>query len=207
MAAIKIRNMITGEFGVLPTVKGDPGDPGEKGEKGDPGEKGDTGKSLEFTWNGTQLGIRQEGDATYQYVNLKGDKGDTGNTGKSLEFNWNGTQLGVRVEGDATYQYVNLKGEKGDPGVSGSIVDLGTFNNATELITHAVMNQLLTGHYTFIMAGYPYFMLLEQWTTYYEGTFYASDAIFQYFRVSIYGEIIFLKTIDLRDLMTDVPLP
>jgi hypothetical protein len=28
MAAIKIRNMITGEFGVLPTVKGDKGEPG-----------------------------------------------------------------------------------------------------------------------------------------------------------------------------------
>jgi hypothetical protein len=92
------------------------------GPKGDPG---DTGKSLEFTWNGTQLGIRQEGDATYQYVNLKGDKGDTGNTGKGLEFNWNGTQLGVRVEGDATYQYVNLKGPKGDKGEQGPKGDKG----------------------------------------------------------------------------------
>ena len=45
------------------------------------GEKGDTGaagKSLEFRWNGTQLGVRQEGQSSYQYVNLKGDKGDTG---------------------------------------------------------------------------------------------------------------------------------
>jgi hypothetical protein len=74
--------------------------------------------------------VRVEGDATYQYVNLKGDKGDkgdTGNTGKSLEFNWNGTQLGVRVEGDATYQYVNLKGEKGEkgePGIPGTNLNL-----------------------------------------------------------------------------------
>ena len=50
----------------------------ESGPKGDKGDKGDPGKSLEFTWNGTQLGVRVEGDATYQYVNLKGDKGDDG---------------------------------------------------------------------------------------------------------------------------------
>ena len=117
--------------------QGIPGDKGDKGDKGDPGEKGekgDTGKSLEFTWNGTQLGIRQEGEASYQYVNLKGEKGDTGEKGdkgdtgeqgvpgldgKSLEFHWNGTQLGIRIEGETTYQYVNLKGEKGDTGAKG----------------------------------------------------------------------------------------
>jgi hypothetical protein len=43
------------------------------------GPQGEKGKSLEFTWNGTQLGIRQEGDATYQYVNLKGDSGSGAN--------------------------------------------------------------------------------------------------------------------------------
>lgn len=36
------------------------------------------GKSLEFKWQGTYLGIRQEGQSEYQYVNLKGDKGDAG---------------------------------------------------------------------------------------------------------------------------------
>lgn len=40
------------------------------------------GKNLEFVWNGTQLGIRQEGDSTYQYVNLKGD-GGTGDMQKA----------------------------------------------------------------------------------------------------------------------------
>jgi hypothetical protein len=52
-----------------------------KGDKGDKGDTGNTGKGLEFNWNGTQLGVRVEGDATYQYVNLKGDKGDKGNDG------------------------------------------------------------------------------------------------------------------------------
>ena len=33
---------------------------------------------MEFNWRGTELGIRQEGQSQYQYVNLKGDKGDAG---------------------------------------------------------------------------------------------------------------------------------
>ena len=38
----------------------------------------DDGKSIEYNWSGTQLGIRQEGDADYTYVDLKGAKGDPG---------------------------------------------------------------------------------------------------------------------------------
>ena len=45
------------------------------GPQGIPGE---TGKSIEYTWNGTQLGVRIEGETNYTYVNLKGDKGDPG---------------------------------------------------------------------------------------------------------------------------------
>lgn len=36
------------------------------------------GKSLEFKWEGTSLGIRQEGQSQYQYTNLQGPKGDAG---------------------------------------------------------------------------------------------------------------------------------
>lgn len=79
------------------------------------GQRGLTGLGLEFDWQDTQLGVRVEGDANYQYVDLKGDKGD------NLEFTWRGTELGVRVEGDDEYQYVDLKGDKGDQGVSGGI--------------------------------------------------------------------------------------
>ncbi|MFA5527763.1 MAG: hypothetical protein WC996_04035 [Peptostreptococcales bacterium] len=102
-----------------------------KGDTGEQGIQGETGKSIEYTWNGTQLGVRIEGETNYTYVNLKGDKGDIGNTGKSLEFTWNGTQLGIRQEGDATYQYVNLKGDKGDKGNTGKGLE---FNwNGTQL--------------------------------------------------------------------------
>lgn len=36
------------------------------------------GKSLEFNWNGTQLGVRQSGISSYTYQDLKGEKGDNG---------------------------------------------------------------------------------------------------------------------------------
>jgi hypothetical protein len=54
------------------------------------------GKSIEYNWVGTSLGIRQEGESTYQYVNLKGDKGEQGEQGD---------------KGD--------KGDKGDTGEAG----------------------------------------------------------------------------------------
>ena len=40
------------------------------------GDVGPQGVGLEFDWNGTQLGIRKVGDASYVYANVKGDKGD-----------------------------------------------------------------------------------------------------------------------------------
>lgn len=59
--------------------RGDIGEPGEKGVDGI------DGKSLEFNWNGTKLGVRQEGTSDYQYVNLKGERGLTGEKGERGE--------------------------------------------------------------------------------------------------------------------------
>lgn len=36
------------------------------------------GKSIEYNWQGTRLGIKREDESTYQYVDLKGDKGEPG---------------------------------------------------------------------------------------------------------------------------------
>ncbi|MEX2880370.1 hypothetical protein AB4E09_19120, partial [Clostridioides difficile] len=63
------------------------------------------GKNLEFNWDGTQLGVRQQYELDYKYIDLKGD---------NIEFNWDGTQLGVRIEGQENYTYTDLKGQKGD---------------------------------------------------------------------------------------------
>lgn len=185
------------------------------------GEQGLKGDLPSHEWDGTSIRFQNPDGSWGEWVDLKGeqgeqgpqgekgdkgDPGEKGDTGKSLDFIWNGTHLGVRVEGDATYYYTNLKGEKGDKGDDGSIVDLGTFNDEKELITHVVMNQLPTGYYTFIMNNVPSFMLLEQESTFYRGTFHNSWARFYYFKVSIYGEVQELKGIDLRDLMTNVLL-
>ena len=51
---------------------------GDTGDQGIQGMPGLDGKSLEFHWNGTQLGVRIEEKPPYQYLNLKGDKGNQG---------------------------------------------------------------------------------------------------------------------------------
>ena len=75
--------------------------PGNSGTGG----TGEAGKSLEFSWKGTQLGVRQEGQTNYQYVDLKGEKGETGQRGEQ------GIQGVKGADG--------VKGDKGEPGVAG----------------------------------------------------------------------------------------
>ena len=43
--------------------------------RGIDGAPGADGKSVEFHWNGTQLGIRKQGETSYTYVDLKGKDG------------------------------------------------------------------------------------------------------------------------------------
>ena len=69
---------------------------------------GKDGKSLEFNWQGTSLGIRKEGESTYSYTDLKGNKGDKGDPGE---------QGPTGPKGD--------KGDKGDPGEQGPKGDKG----------------------------------------------------------------------------------
>lgn len=45
------------------------------------GGGGGSGKDLEFDWDGTRLGVRQEGNDKFEYTDLKGKKGDKGNPG------------------------------------------------------------------------------------------------------------------------------
>ena len=56
------------------------------GEKGENGLNGENGKSLEFDWNGTELGIRLEGETDYTYVDLKGEVGKDGIGISGIEF-------------------------------------------------------------------------------------------------------------------------
>ncbi|WP_373899269.1 hypothetical protein ACER0A_002255 [Haloimpatiens sp. FM7315] len=84
------------------------------GETGSNGADGVDGKSIEFAWNGTSLGIKQEGQQEYKYVNLKGPKGDTGPVGP---------QGKIGLKGDQGIQ--GSKGDKGDTGQQGPKGDTG----------------------------------------------------------------------------------
>lgn len=84
---------------------------------------GRDGVSLDFIWNGTQLGIKKSTDTDYTYTDLKGQKGDNGVQGEqgvSLDFNWQGTRLGVKKSTETDYTYVELKGEQGNQGLQGA---------------------------------------------------------------------------------------
>lgn len=60
-----------------------------KGVADDTQEKADTGqfdgKSLEFIWQGTSLGIKLEGDEDYKFVNLEGIPGPVGPMGSPFQ--------------------------------------------------------------------------------------------------------------------------
>lgn len=53
------------------------------------GADGANGKSLEFNWDGTKLGVRQEGDSEYVYVDLKGADGNSDYTKEDSQFDTN----------------------------------------------------------------------------------------------------------------------
>ena len=53
-----------------------------QGAMGEPGQPGADGRSLEFVWDGTRLGIRVQGESTYQYTELKGADGAPGAAGE-----------------------------------------------------------------------------------------------------------------------------
>ena len=96
---------IKGEKGDPSTVPGPKGDKGEKGDSivGPKGDKGDQGIGLEFTWNGTKLGIRREGESRYTYVDLKGATGTRGIRGPQGRQGDKGPQGPEGPKGDSLY--------------------------------------------------------------------------------------------------------
>ena len=107
---------------------------------------GKDGKSLEFNWQGTSLGIRKEGESTYSYTDLKGNKGDKGDPGLQGPKGDKGDKGadGTMTFADLTQEQKESlrgpqgiqgiqgeqgpkgdKGDKGDPGLQGSKGDKG----------------------------------------------------------------------------------
>lgn len=90
---------------------------GKNGIDGVNGTNGENGKSLQFNWNGTQLGIRTEGSTEYIYVDLKGNKGDKGDKGDpgevTLEQLNNATKTTQTTEVSEELTINNCAGVKG----------------------------------------------------------------------------------------------
>lgn len=106
---------IKGEKGDPSTVPGPKGDKGEKGDTvvGPKGDKGDQGIGLEFTWNGTKLGIRREGESKYTYVDLKGTTGTRGIRGPQGKQGNEGPEGPEGPKGDSLYIQVSEANELG----------------------------------------------------------------------------------------------
>lgn len=101
---------------------------------------GPRGKSLEFHWNGTQLGVRVEGETTYTYTELKGEKGDKGEQGIQ----------GVRgPKGDRGEQ--GIQGPKGDKGDTGKAFYIAkTYSSVGEMQADFNNNIVKIGEYVII---------------------------------------------------------
>lgn len=81
--------------------------------------QGERGKSLEYEWRGTKLGIRIEGEEEYNFVDLAGSGAD----GREIELQFGNGYLQWRYKGEEEWNNIisidSLKGEKGDDGAQG----------------------------------------------------------------------------------------
>lgn len=157
--AIKFTGAVTGTYDGssavtlnIPTIAGPKGDTGAKGEKGDQGPQGlkgntgDPGKSLEFTWNGYTLGVRQEGTTSYTYstslrgaTGAKGDRGDKGDTGPAGTTTWSGITDKPSWIGSSkpSYSYSEISGTP-------SLADVATSGLYNDLSNKPVIDTALS---------------------------------------------------------------
>lgn len=130
ITAAKLNSMVEA-INNIQTVEGPPGPQGVQGPVGPKGEAGDNGKSIEYAWRGTELGIRQEGQSDYVYVDLQGPQGlpgtggsgGTGVDGREIELQKGNTHIQWRYVGESSWRNLiaieDLKGEQGIQGVQG----------------------------------------------------------------------------------------
>lgn len=86
-------------------------------------------KSLFFTWKGTQLGIKKDGDTEYQFVELKGKDGNDGQNGADgitpyfqigeVQTLSPGLDAFIVLEGSKAYPVLNFGIPRGRDGVDG----------------------------------------------------------------------------------------
>lgn len=78
---IKIEGECRYTYVDLKGPQGNPGIIGPPGKQGKEGKRGPQGKSLEFKWNGTELGIRIQGENDFMFIDLQGPPGPEGPKG------------------------------------------------------------------------------------------------------------------------------
>ena len=82
--------------------------------------QGERGKSIEYMWRGTELGIRQEGAEEYQFVDLAGSGAGSG---REIELQVAEGFIQWRHKGDEEWNNLisidSLKGPKGEKGEQG----------------------------------------------------------------------------------------
>lgn len=114
------------------------------------------GKSLEFKWEGTSLGVRQEGQSEYQYVDLKGAKGDPG----AISFEIVAELPTENIKEDTIYlvpitpdtsgnnyaEYIYVNGAWELLGRIGVQIDLTNYVQFTDYATSSVGGIIMTGN-------------------------------------------------------------
>ena len=95
----------------IPIIRGEQGIQGPQGEMG-------VGRSLEFEWDGTALGVKVEGEENFEFQNLQGEDGKT-----AYEIAVENGYAGTKEE-----WLTSLRGEKGEKGD-------GVFNRKTYTYT------------------------------------------------------------------------
>ena len=80
--------------------------------------------SIDYNWNGTQLGVKANNETQYKYVNLQGPQGLKGERGEVGPIGPQGIQGPQGLKGDIGPQGIQgirgEKGDKGDIGLTGS---------------------------------------------------------------------------------------
>ena len=99
------------------------------GKDGKDGAVGYDGKSLEYNWNGTELGVRLEGETEFAYTDLKGEQGERGLQGEKGERGEQGIQGSPGEKGAQ-----GEKGEQGEKGIQGETGDSGVYIGTEEPI-------------------------------------------------------------------------
>ena len=113
------------------------------------------GIGLEFNWQGTSLGVRQEGQSEYQYVNLQGQKGEPG----AIKFEIVETLPTENIKEDTIYlvpitpdtqgnnyaEYIYVNGAWELLGKIGVQIDLTNYVQFTDYATESVAGVMRIG--------------------------------------------------------------